>query len=26
MDELAGQYFEDNVVRQGYLLTRATKV
>jgi len=26
MDELAGQYFEDNVVRQDYLLTRATKV
>jgi SAM-dependent methyltransferase len=25
-DELTSQYFEGNVVRQGYLLTRATKV
>jgi len=25
-EEIATQYFQDNVVRQGYLMTRATKV
>ena len=25
-DELAGEYFEDNLLRQDYLLTRATKI
>jgi hypothetical protein len=26
LEELAGQYFEDNTIRQDFLLTRATKL